>query len=141
MEYIWKGDFNEENKKTGKGKEYDFDDNVIFEGEYSNGLRIKGVEYYIKGTKIYEGDYKDNKRWNGILYDITMEHKYELKSGNGFIKQYYENGCLFFEGEIKNGEKTGKGKIYDESELLIFEGILKMELNKEKEKFIIQVVI
>ena len=64
MEYIWRGDFDEVNKKTGKGKEYDFDDNIIFEGEYINNLRIKGVEYYIKGTKKFEGEYKNNKRWN-----------------------------------------------------------------------------
>ena len=78
MEYMWRGNFDEDNKKTGKGKEYDFDDNIIFEGEYSNDLRIKGVEFY-----------KNNKRWNGFLYDITNEHKYEIISGNGFIKEYY----------------------------------------------------
>ena len=27
-------------KKYGKGKEYDFNCNLIFEGEYSNGMRI-----------------------------------------------------------------------------------------------------
>ena len=32
MEYIWKGDYNKENKKNGRGKEYDFDDNIVFEG-------------------------------------------------------------------------------------------------------------
>ena len=41
MEYIWRGEFDEDNKKTGKGKEYDFDNNIIFEGEYSNDSRIK----------------------------------------------------------------------------------------------------
>ena len=34
-------------KKNGKGKEYDRDDNLIFEGEYLNGKRWngKGKEY------------------------------------------------------------------------------------------------
>ena len=54
MEYIWKGDYNSEYKKTGKGKEYDFDDNLVFEGEYENGLRKNGVEYYLIGNKKYE---------------------------------------------------------------------------------------
>jgi len=72
MEYIWKGDYNSEYKKTGKGKEYDFDDNLVFEGEYENGLRKNGVEYYLIGNKKYEWDYKDGKRWNGIIYDINM---------------------------------------------------------------------
>ena len=134
MEYMWRGNFDEENKKIGKGKEYDFDDNIIFEGEYSNDLRIKGVEFYIKGTKKFAGDYKNNKRWNGFLYDITNEHKYEIISGNGFIKEYYENGCLFFEGELKNGEKTGKEKIYDECGHLIFEGNLENGIKQGKGK-------
>ena len=124
MEYIWKGEFNEENEKNGIGKEYDFDDNIVFEGEYQNGIRKNGIEYYIFGTKKYEGDYKDGKRWNGFLYDRNMEHKYEIKSGNGYIKEFHENGCISFEGDINNGEKTGKGKIYDEWGHLIFEGHL-----------------
>ena len=124
MEYIWRGDFNEENKKNGIGKEYDFDDNILFEGEYINGMKKKGIEYYTFGTKKYEGEYKDGKRWNGYLYDRTMEHKYEIKSGNGYIKEFHENGCICFEGDLNNGEKTGKGKIYDEWGHLIFEGYL-----------------
>ena len=47
MVYIWDGEFDKKKKKQGKGKEYDFDDNVIFEGEYLNGLKIRGIEYYI----------------------------------------------------------------------------------------------
>ena len=44
------------------------------------------------------------------------------------------NGCLFFEGEIKNGEKTGKGKIYDECGHLIFEGNLENGIKQGKGK-------
>ena len=51
-----------------------------------------------------------------------MKNHFELKEGNGYIKEFHENGCLAFEGEIKNGEKNGKGKIYDECGHLIFEG-------------------
>ena len=43
-----------------------------------------------------------------------MQYKYELNFGNGYIKDFHENGCLLFEGDIKEGNKTGKGKIYDE---------------------------
>ena len=60
MEYIWKGDYNS------------VDDNLVFEGEYENGLRKNGVEYYLIGNKKYEGDYKDRKRQNRIIYDINM---------------------------------------------------------------------
>ena len=77
MEYIWKGGYNEKEEKNGNGEEYDFDDNIVFEGVYINGKRQKGIEYYIIGTKKYVGDYKDGKRWNGVLYDRNMEHQYE----------------------------------------------------------------
>ena len=124
MEYIWKGGYNEEEEKNGNGEEYDFDDNIVFEGVYINGKRQKGIEYYIIGTKKYVGDYKDGKRWNGVLYDRNMEHQYELKLGKGYIKEFHENGCISFEGDIDNGEKTGKGKIFDDWGHLIFEGHL-----------------
>ena len=67
-----------------------------------------------------------------------MKNHFELKEGNGYIKEFHENGCLAFEGEIRNGEKNGKGKIYDECRHLIFEGIFKMELKIVKGKFIIK---
>ena len=49
-------------------------------------------------------------KWNYIWY------KYELKLGNGYIKEFHENGFISFEGEIKNG----KGKIFDQCGHLIF---------------------
>ena len=108
IEYIWKGEYNKSNKKHGKGKDYDFDDNIIFEGIYENGSRKNGIEYYIIGTKRYEGEYKNKLRWNGIFYDIDMKYKYEIKNGNGYIKEFYENGCLKYEGDIKEGKKKEK---------------------------------
>ena len=63
MEFIWDGDFDEDHQKEGLGKEYDFDDNVIFEGKYSEDLRIEGVEYYIIGKKKYVGKYKDGMEY------------------------------------------------------------------------------
>ena len=125
MVYMWDGQYNKKKKKHGIGKEYDFDDNVVFDGEYLNGLKVRGIEYYILGTKKFEGNYKDGKRWNGILYDTDMQNKFELKEGNGYIKEFHENGCLSFEGEIKDGEKNGNGKIYDECGHLLFEGNFK----------------
>ena len=130
IEYIWKGEYNKSNKKHGKGKDYDFDDNIIFEGIYENGSRKNGIEYYIIGTKRYEGEYKNKLRWNGIFYDIDMKYKYEIKNGNGYIKEFYENGCLKYEGDIKEGKKNGKGKIYDECGHLIYEGNFENNIKK-----------
>ena len=48
-------------EKNGKGKEYNKNDSLIFEGEYLNGKRNgKGKEYYF-GKLIFEGQYLKGK--------------------------------------------------------------------------------
>ena len=93
-------------EKDGKAKEYsNFDDNLLFEGEYLNGKRCdgKGKEYYSNGELKYEGEYLNGK-WDG----------------KG--KQYNEYGELIFEGEYLNGRRNGKGKEYNEYGRVIYEG-------------------
>ena len=141
---IWQGNYNEDNLKHGKGVEFNIDNNIIFEGEYENGLKKEGKEFYYIDHKIkYEGNYQNDKWYDGIVYNIKygenseikdkegnilckkkIEEKYEIKSGKGFIKEFYENGNLAYEGEIKNGIKNGKGKIYDINGSLLFDGKL-----------------
>ena len=119
----WKGNYNEQNQKHGLGIEYDIDENIIFEGEYENDKKIKGKEFYILNQKLkYEGNYHEGSWYDGKLYNIANNEIYEIKSGNGIIEEYYDNGCLAYEGEIKNGIKQGKGKIYDINGSLIYEG-------------------
>ena len=46
------------NNLNGKGKEYDRNCNLIFEGEYLNGERNgKGKVYNRNGNLIFEGEY------------------------------------------------------------------------------------
>ena len=35
---------------------------------------------------------------------------FEIKKGNGKIKEFHYNGKLEFEGEYLNGKRNGKGK-------------------------------
>jgi len=51
---------------------------------------------------------------------------------NGFGKEYYLNGQLFYEGEYLEGNKSGKGKKYNNGQV-IDEGdfINDMKLNKK----------
>ena len=44
--------------------------------------------------------------------------EYEIKDGNGKIKEHYDNGKLLFEGVYLNGERNGKGKEYDNGNLI-----------------------
>ena len=109
-------------KRCGKGKEFYFGE-LIFEGEYKDGKRNgKGKEYNELGKVIFEGDYLFGKKWNGNGYDLDNNILYEIKNGKGYIREYYTNGNLKFEGEYSNGEKNGKCREYNIYKNLIFEG-------------------
>ena len=69
----------------------------------------------------FEGEYLYNKKWNGKGYDENDNIIYELKNGNGNVKEYYDDGKIKFEGEFKNGNKWN-GKGYDNNGQLEFEG-------------------
>ena len=52
-----------EDERNRKGKEYNWDGKLLFEGEYINGRRNgKGKEYYSNGNLLFEGDYINGKR-------------------------------------------------------------------------------
>ena len=73
--------------RHGKGKEY-CGNRLEYDGEYLNGERNgKGKEYYYNGDLIFEGEYLKDKRWNG----------------KG--KEFDYKGKLIFEGEYSNGER------------------------------------
>ena len=73
-------------KRNGKGKEY-YKKELIFEGEYLYDSRLKG-KYYVNKKLEYEGDFLYNKKWNGKGYDEKHNIIYELKNGNGKVKEY-----------------------------------------------------
>ena len=68
-EMIFKGEFKNGERWTGKGKKYkgSFDiKNIVYEGTYFEGKRMKeNGEEYQDGKLIYKGSYSDGKRWNG----------------------------------------------------------------------------
>ena len=72
----------------------------------------------------YEGEFLYNKKWNGKRYDKYGSIIYELKNGNGKIREYdIYNDKIKFEGEYLNGKRNGKGKEYNYyNGKLIFEG-------------------
>ena len=52
--------------RSGKGKIYGYDNNLLFEGEFLNGeINGKGKEYNYDGELVFEGEYINGKRWNG----------------------------------------------------------------------------
>ena len=56
------------NKKNGKGKDFDQNGKLIYEGEFLNGKRYgKGKEYNFDGKLLFEGEYINGKLWKGKL--------------------------------------------------------------------------
>ena len=59
----------------------------MYEGKFINGERHGfGKEYYPYGILEFEGEYFNGKKWNGKGYDPFNNLIYELKDGNGYIK-------------------------------------------------------
>ena len=108
-------------KRSGKGKEYNDKGDLIFEGEYLYNDRKRG-KLYIKGKIEFEGDFLFNRKYDGNGYDEKGNIVYQLKNGNGSIKEYNDYGKLIFKGEYLEGKRNGKGKEYNDDEILIFEG-------------------
>ena len=69
----------------------------------------------------YEGEFLLYKKYNGKGFDEIGNIIYELKNGNGKVKEYNYKGKLIFEGEYLNAKRNGKGKEYFDDKL-IFEG-------------------
>ena len=100
MYNIWRWIFN--GIRNGKGKEYNDENIVIFDGEYLNGKRHGiGKEYNDEGELIFEGEY---------LYDFRLKGK------------LYLNKHLEYEGEFLFDEKWN-GKGFEENLNIIYEVI------------------
>ena len=86
----------------GNGK-YIWENGEYYVGQFKNGLRHgKGTEYYSNGKTMYEGDYVNNKL-----------------EGNG--KYIWEKGDYYI-GQFKNGLKHGKGTLYYSTGNILYEG-------------------
>ena len=76
--------------KDGKGyvKEYDDNNKLIFECEYSNGVKNgKLKQYFSDGSIIFQGDYVDGKKWNAVKK--RRNKTYILKDGKGTLYEWY----------------------------------------------------
>ena len=125
-------------ERSGKGKEYYkvygflgyYFVKLKYKGEYLHGkMHGKGKLYSpINEDKLqFKGEFRNGKKWDGKIYDFCGKVEYEIKNGNGvgeiMLVNYSDNvGNCHYIGEYKNGERNGKGKEYDESNYLLYEG-------------------
>ena len=109
---LFKGDYLE-GKRSGKGKEYQ-NGKLMFQGNYTYGIRNgRGREYFDNLRLKFEGDYLNGIIWNGKGYDYQGIEVFEIKNGNGYLKEFTYKGNLIFEGEYLNGIRNGIGKEYN----------------------------
>ena len=108
-ELIFKGEYLN-GERNGKGKEYNNNGELIFKGKYLNGERNGKGEEYNNGELKFEGVYFNGKKWNGKGYTFYGNIEYEIKNGNGIVKEYSKN--TEFIGLYLDGERNGKGKEY-----------------------------
>ena len=88
-ELKFEGEYNNSKKWNGKGKEYYYNGKLAYEGEYLNGQRNgKGKEYNNDGKLDFEGEYLNGKKWNGKNYNNHGLVDFQIKDGYGIGKEY-----------------------------------------------------
>ena len=99
-------EFKKRDKYNKKVKEFDQIGNMIFQGEYINGVKY-GKEFDTNGNVVFKGEYSDGERFNG----------------KG--KEFYTNGKLKFEGKYIKGKKIGKEFILNSTNgnIILLKGI------------------
>ena len=128
-------------KRNGKGKEY-YDNELIFEGEYIDGNKIKGKQYLTQEDLFVTKYCIVNKRTKKLKSRLkqTIETYIIQKEKEKEIKKIYDEN-LFFEGEYCGGLRNGNGKEFFNG-ILVFEGHYfngnRLENKDEKEKKIIK---
>ena len=87
-------------EKSGIGIEYNRNnEKIIYEGEYLNGKRNgKGKEYNFFNELVFEGEYLKGKKWNGQGY--FNSENYIIKDGKGYLKEYNNNEDIIFKENI-----------------------------------------
>jgi len=105
---IFEGEYSRD-KRNGEGKEYYPNGNILFEGEYYYYHKLKGKEYYPNGNSEFEGEYLYDSKWNGKGYNKNGKLIYELKDGDGKVREY-KKGILVFKGEYLKGKKMVRVK-------------------------------
>jgi antitoxin component YwqK of YwqJK toxin-antitoxin module len=120
-------------KKTGNWKYYNYTGKFLYEIDYYDTLIIinDSIQFTAKGeqTNYNDGGKKICKSYiteKYNKYDCSHSDHYEIRQYytfwerkksdqriNGYVKNYYDNGTLQSEGNMKDGLPTGIWKIYD----------------------------
>ena len=98
-----------EGKERKKGKEYNKNGVLIYQGEYLNGKRNGvGEEYDHDGVFQFKGEFLNGKKWN------LFKGEHYLENGKGLIREKIYIVILYLTGNIQ----TEKGMEKEENMIL-----------------------
>jgi len=120
-------------KKTGDWRFYDYEGELLYMVYYKDSIISINDSIRFKSKGIYvEVDANGDTLYTAHIiekfekYDCSHTDHYEIRQlytiwqandsvgrMNGYVRNYYDNGVLQNEGEVKNGLPVGPWKIYD----------------------------
>ena len=117
---IFEGEY-KDGKRNGNATKYIYREYYIMQARRSpKNSKIELNDYYIEYKFV--GEYLNGKKWNGKEYDWKNKITYILKDGKGYVtKNIHKLDKIIYEGEYLKGERNGKVKEYYDNNL-IFEG-------------------
>lgn len=111
--YSYKGEVDKNSKMHGRGRLFDKNGKLMFDGDFVHG-EIQG-----KGTM-----YNTNRN---MKYVGTFEH--DLLNGEGTV---YMNDKLYYNGPFKKGVMEGEGILYLQNEKVAYKGQFNFNRTKEQ---------
>ena len=103
--------------RNGRGKEYDSNEGLLYDGDWKNGQRSgQGVEF-VNGKKVYEGwwlnglrngegtEYASDVAWTGVWKKGEKDGTHVSANGNDMIEEVWSNGKRLAIVITKNGMK------------------------------------
>ena len=115
--------------KDGKGKEYDYKENLIFEGDYENNNKKNGTFYYNEMI-IFRGEFSKNEPVKGIFYykngiklvegEVIVYENVLMNNENIYKERYivgdniilfHDDGSLKFEGNLLRGKNVFNSRV------------------------------
>ncbi|PFW91277.1 toxin-antitoxin system YwqK family antitoxin [Bacillus pseudomycoides] len=119
---------------VGDGELYNTNGKIKCSGQFESKKFIKGTVYgyYDSTKKCYEITY-DKEIKKGTLYKLTNDTNQYFYNGefhngeiiSGITTLFHKNKEISYQGDIKDGLKSGKGIFYNEKGQLIFDGTWK----------------
>lgn len=99
----------------GKGREYDGDGLLAYEGGFLNGERSGSGACYDEGVLVYEGAFAGGVyEGGGSLYEngvLVYQGSFSAGAASG-VGTAYENGARCYEGQFADGTYSGEGTAY-----------------------------